>query len=57
MVKNDGSGRTVLFEGRAVAEGQRREIAPVMPYLVRALFTGFPGSSGTTVRVDVPVGK
>lgn len=52
-----GQGRKVLFEGRAVAEGTRREIAPVMPYLVRALFTGFPGGSGTTVRVDVPVEK
>lgn len=47
--------RRVLFEGRAVAEGTRRELAPVMPYLVRALFTGFPGSSGQTVRVEIPV--
>lgn len=48
---------TKLFEGRAVAEGTRRELAPVMPYLVRALFTGFPGASGTTVRVEVPVAE
>ncbi|MEW5729202.1 MAG: DUF4136 domain-containing protein [Pseudomonadota bacterium] len=47
--------RRVLFEGRAVTEGGRREIAPVMPYLVEALFTGFPGASGTTVNVDVPI--
>ncbi len=45
----------LLFEGRAVAEGTRREITPVMPYLVEGLFTGFPGANGTTVRVDVPV--
>lgn len=57
MRDSGGDGRKVVFEGRAVAEGTRREIAPVMPYLVRALFTGFPGSSGTTVRVDVPVEK
>lgn len=57
MVEAGNGGRKVLFEGRAVAEGTRREVAPVMPYLVRALFTGFPGSSGTTVRVDVPVEK
>lgn len=55
-MREAGSNRMV-FEGRAVAEGTRREIAPVMPYLIRALMTGFPGSSGTTVRVDVPVGK
>ncbi|MBC7952464.1 MAG: DUF4136 domain-containing protein [Rhodospirillaceae bacterium] len=47
--------RKVLFEGRAVAEGTRREIAPVMPYLVQALFTGFPGANGATVRVNVPI--
>ncbi|HLO76243.1 MAG TPA: DUF4136 domain-containing protein [Magnetospirillum sp.] len=55
MVESGGTGRKVLFEGRAVAEGKRREIAPVVPYLVRALFTGFPGSSGSTVRVNVPI--
>ncbi len=47
--------RRVVFEGRAVTESGRREIAPVMPYLVEALFTGFPGASGGTVEVDVPV--
>lgn len=57
MTDPASAGRKVLFEGRAIAEGRSREIAPVMPYLVRALFTGFPGSSGTTVRVDVPVEK
>lgn len=57
MVESGGGGRKVLFEGRAVAEGGRREITPVVPYLVQALFTGFPGSSGTTVRVNVPVEK
>ncbi len=51
-----GSGR-VMFEGRAVAEGTQREIAPIMPYLVRALFTGFPGTSGSTVRVKVPIDR
>jgi hypothetical protein len=47
--------RQVLFEGRAMSEGTRRELAPVMPYLVRALFTGFPGANGATVRVELPV--
>lgn len=49
-----GGDRHTLFEGRAVATGTRREIAPVVPALVRALFTGFPGSSGTTVEITVP---
>lgn len=50
-----GSNGPMLFEGRAVADRKSREIAPVMPYLVRALFTGFPGTTGKTVRVTVPI--
>lgn len=57
MTEARAGGRKVLFEGRAVVEGTRREIAPAMPYLVQALFTGFPGSSGTTVRIVVPMEK
>ena len=56
-IREAGRGGRVVFEGRAVADGTRREIAPVVPYLIRALLTGFPGSSGSTIRVDVPVGK
>lgn len=55
MVAAGPSQRPVLFEGRAVADRKSREITPVMPYLVRALFTGFPGTTGTTVRVVVPI--
>lgn len=47
--------RRVLFEGRAATERGRREITPLMPYLIEGLFTGFPGASGQTVRVDVPM--
>ncbi|MCR6629711.1 MAG: DUF4136 domain-containing protein [Magnetospirillum sp.] len=57
MVDARAGGRHVLFEGRAVAEGTRREIAPVMPALIQALFTGFPGNSGSTVRIEVPLGQ
>ncbi|MBF0374436.1 MAG: DUF4136 domain-containing protein [Alphaproteobacteria bacterium] len=44
-----------LFEGRAVSEGGARALPEVMPYLVTALFDRFPGPSGQTVRVSVPV--
>lgn len=50
----DGN-RLVLFEGRAVADSRVREITPVMPHLIQALFTGFPGASGQTIRVEVPL--
>jgi hypothetical protein len=45
-----------LFEGRAVAESTSPAVAPAVPYLIKALFTNFPGVSGSTVRVQLPVG-
>jgi len=44
-----------LFEGRAVSESRARDLPAVMPYLVQALFDRFPGPSGQTVRVAIPV--
>lgn len=44
-----------VFEGRAVSEGRNRDLGRIMPYLVDALFTDFPGKSGETrtVKLDV----
>jgi hypothetical protein len=47
--------RRVLFEGRTFSESGGNDIASIMPYLLRALFTGFPGASGKTVKVSVPI--
>lgn len=44
-----------VFEGRAIITGASASIQPVMPYLVEALFTNFPGRSGQTERVRVPI--
>lgn len=49
--------RHKVFEGRAVSDGTGTSMPAVMPYLVRALFDGFPGASGQTVKVQVPVGQ
>lgn len=46
---------TSLFEGRAVSEGSGKSLPAVMPYMVTALFDHFPGPSGQTVEVSVPV--
>lgn len=45
----------MLFQGRAYAETGAHDINVVMPYLVQALFDRFPGISGETIRVRVPV--
>ncbi len=47
--------RDVLFEGRAVSTGTASGLPAMMPYLAAALFESFPGTSGQTVRVQVPV--
>lgn len=44
-----------VFEGRAVSEGAGKSLPAVMPYMVTALFDHFPGPSGQTVAVSVPV--
>ena len=47
--------RVAVYEGRATAETGSPVIQPVMPYLIAALLDDFPGPSGVTVRVKVPV--
>ena len=43
-----------LFEGHAKARSQTDELGVLVPNLVTAMFTGFPGRSGETVRITVP---
>ncbi len=49
---NEGKGGRV-FEGTVVSEGESASLAPVMPAMVRALFSDFPGPSGVSRRVQV----
>jgi hypothetical protein len=43
-----------LFEGKAKARSRTDNLQKVVPSLVQAMFTGFPGNSGETVRITVP---
>lgn len=47
--------RRMVFQGRAYADTGVQEFNLVVPYLVEALFTNFPGVNGETIRVKVPV--
>jgi Domain of unknown function (DUF4136) len=49
------NGGPVVFEGRAGTTTRKNEPTKVVPALVRALFTGFPGRSGETLTVKVPL--
>lgn len=51
--RQPGANGAKLFEGRAVSEGEVGALAPVMPALVQALFSDFPGPNGVTRRVSV----
>lgn len=43
--------KAALFEGRAETTSRSNNLPMLMPNLVRAMFTRFPGNSGETVRV------
>ena len=42
-----------LFEGHAQARSRSNELPRLVPNLVAAMFTGFPGNNGETVRITV----
>lgn len=43
-----------LFEGHAKARSRTDELEKIVPNLVEAMFTGFPGRSGETIKITVP---
>jgi hypothetical protein len=55
IVKANGGDK--LFEGRLESTGSDNRLPEVMPYLVQAMFTNFPGNSGVTQRVKIDLKK
>jgi hypothetical protein len=51
-IRRVGDGQS-LFEGHAQARSRSNELPRLVPNLVEAMFTGFPGNSGETVRITV----
>jgi hypothetical protein len=51
-IDNKADGRR-LFEGKAEAVSTSNRLPYLVPNLVEAMFTGFPGNSGETVRISV----
>ena len=43
-----------LFDGRAQARSETNRLDVVLPALVEAMFTGFPGQNGETVKITIP---
>lgn len=46
-----------LFEGHAKARSQTDETDVLVPDLIQAMFTGFPGKNGETVKITIPARK
>ena len=53
MKIDDAASGERLFEGRAQAASQSNRLQYLVPNLVEAMFTDFPGNSGETVRISV----
>lgn len=51
-IERKGDGQRV-FEGTAKAVSRDDNLTTLVPNLVEAIFTGFPGNSGETVRITV----
>ncbi len=49
---DDATGHR-LFEGKAEAVSTSNKLSYLVPNLIEAMFTGFPGDSGKTVRITV----
>jgi hypothetical protein len=43
-----------LFDGRAQARSETNRLDVVVPSLVEAMFSGFPGRSGEVIRITIP---
>jgi Domain of unknown function (DUF4136) len=50
----DRKGGERVFEGKAKAMSTDDNLTRLVPNLVEAMFTGFPGNSGETVKITVP---
>jgi len=46
-----------LFDGRAMARSETDELGTLVPNLVEAMFTDFPGENGKTVKITIPARK
>ena len=51
IVRNNGG--PMLFEGTAQARSTTDDLGELVPNLVTAMFTGFPGHNGETVKITV----
>ena len=54
-IRRASDGQSV-FEGLAQAQSRTDDLPVLVPNLIEAMFTGFPGNNGERVRITVPDG-
>ncbi len=52
LIERGGTGER-LFEGSAEAVSRNNDLTTIVPNLVEAMFTGFPGNSGEKTRITI----
>ncbi len=55
VIKPNKEGSLNLYEGEVKSTGRNNKLHEVMPYMVQAFFTNFPGESGASERVSVEI--
>ena len=57
VIRPNRDGSQNLFEGEVTSKGRSNQLHAVMPYLVQAFFTNFPGQSGSSESVSIALPK
>lgn len=55
VIKPNSEGAQNLYEGEVKSSGRNKNLHEIMPYLVQAFFTNFPGESGSSERVSIEI--
>ena len=55
VIKPNSDGAQNLYEGEVKSTGRHNRLHEVMPYMVQAFFTNFPGESGSSERISVEI--
>jgi hypothetical protein len=53
LIVEASGDRERIFEGRVQSTGQQNRLPEVMPYLITAMFSNFPGENGVTKMVTI----
>lgn len=57
MYMYDKSSKKIVYEGKVVSSGSTRQLLPVIDEMIEALFKNFPGESGKSNYIEVPMIK